>query len=93
MTNLGFIPDWNFQADPFPLPQAAGTNLGFVPDWQFQADPFPLPQGSLNGLGAPIDTVNAIFDSFWWRNRKWLAFGAVAALGLGIFGGITAIAR
>ena len=72
MIDLGFIPDFQFQADPFPLPSAAETSLGFVPSWQ------------LSGLGAPADTANAVFDSFWWRNRKWLALGAVAVLGLGV---------
>jgi hypothetical protein len=83
MQNLGFIPSWQFDVKPFP--STAGPSLGFIPSWQF------------NGLGhlgvEPIDTLNAVFDSFWWRNRKWIALGAVAALGLGVLGGLTAIAR
>jgi hypothetical protein len=81
--SLGFIPDFQFATAVTPL---AGSQLGFTPSWQFDQQ--------LAGLnGEPLDTLNAMFDSWWWKNRKWVALGAVGALGLGILGGLTAILR
>jgi hypothetical protein len=64
------------------------THLGFIPSWQFSQNPFqPAGLGFIPSwqLGAgPIDAANVVFDSFWWRNRKWLVLGGVTALGLGL---------
>lgn len=94
MNNLGFIPAWQFNQDPAHNP--AIVNMQFPPGmFQTTVQPTgPYYNHQLAGLGIePLDTVNAIFDSWWWKNRKWIALGAVGALGLGILGGLTAILR
>ncbi|MGH7176615.1 MAG: hypothetical protein ACREJC_04480 [Tepidisphaeraceae bacterium] len=102
MANLGFIPAWQFNMNPAVNPQV--VSMQFPPGMsQSTVQPVgPYMNSPCQGLGCaglgqlgiePIDTVNAVFDSWWWKNRKWVAFGAVAALGLGVLGGITAILK
>jgi hypothetical protein len=93
--NLGLIPSWQFQQGPSnPL-----LNMGVkFPEGMHQSTVQPMGAyysgPMLSGLGfEPLDTVNAVFDSWWWRNRKWVVLGAVGALAIGIFGGITAILK
>lgn len=33
-----------------------------------------------------LQGITDLFDSWWWRNRKWLVLGGVGLLGLGILG-------
>jgi hypothetical protein len=94
---LGFIPQFQFDMNPAANPQVVDMQF---PEGMYQTTVQPVGpyfQHQMNGLGhlgiEPLDTVNAIFDSWWWRNRKWVAFGAIGALGLGVLGGLTAILR
>ena len=89
MNNLGFIPAWQFNMDPAMNPQV--TDMQF-PEGMTQSTTQPTGP-YLGGMGDPIDTVNAVFDSWWWRNRKWIVVGTIAALGLGVVGGISSILK
>jgi hypothetical protein len=66
------------------------NNLGFIPAWDQN---YAAQANALTGLGDPIDALNAVFDSWWWKNRKLVVLGGVALLGLGVLGGIAAIVR
>jgi hypothetical protein len=90
MNNLGFIPAWQFNMDPAMNPQV--TDMRFPPGMtQSTAQPVgPYLGGTMD---APIDAANAMFDSWWWKNRKWIVVGTVAALGLGVLGGLAAILK
>ena len=33
-----------------------------------------------------LQGVEELFDSWWWRNRKWLVLGGAGLLGLGVLG-------
>jgi hypothetical protein len=91
VNNLGFIPSWQMAYNAGPSAPTL-NGLGFIPEWQFGYSAGPGPR-TLTGLGDPLDTLNAVFDSWWWKNRKWVALGAVGMLGLGVLGGLTAILR
>ncbi len=58
---------------------------------------------AMNGLGITMAEwmkpaaagagISGVFDSWWWTNRKWLAFGAIGILGLAVAGVATKVLR
>ena len=96
---LGIIPNWQFNADPginiklnphvqFP----AGMNqmtvqpvVGPIDQWPSTLSFRTWPDGRLvNGqqLNGVFDV--GFFDSWWWRNRKWLLLGGLTLAGVGV---------
>lgn len=88
---LGLIPDWQFSADPkvnlhlnpyvtFPegMNQTTPQPVGYDPNWHAPTN-FVQPFPNANGLGF-LD----FFDSWAWRNRKWLVLGGGALAALGV---------
>lgn len=105
MSNLGYIPSWQFSQDaqtnpalnPFVKFPEGMTQTTVQPVGPYYATNMNGHSVSLSGTGAlgaePVDQINAMLDSWWWKNRKLLMIGGIAALGLGIFGGISALRR
>jgi hypothetical protein len=81
-----------------------GTTLGLVPSWQFSPDPQvnallnpnvytptagmrlePAPPPTLQGFGLPI------VDSWWWKHRKPLAYGAIGLVGVAVIVTLTSL--
>lgn len=67
-------------------------------------DPLAITNGltQMGGLGLPIARWHSqraglgaidMFDSWAWRNRKWLILGGVGLLGLGVLSGVGALLR
>lgn len=55
---------------------------------------------TMNGLGITMASylqpgagVKGVFDSWWWTNRKWIAFGAIGVLGLAVAAVATKVLR
>jgi hypothetical protein len=88
-SNLGLIPAWQFSQNPADNPLLT-PYMTYPPGMnQSTGQPIgPYYGGGMNGLG-----IDNPFDSWWWQNRKWLAFGAVTALAVGVFGGLTALLK
>lgn len=106
---LGVIPDWQFSHDPavniaynphmkypadWPAGQLTVQPIGLVSQ-RTSGDP-------LAGLGLPMARWAApradlgaieIFDSWAWRNRKWLVLGGAGLLGLAALSGVSALLR
>ena len=105
MSNLGFIPSWQFSQDAqtnpalnpfvkFPEGMHQTTVQPVGPYYQSNMSGHRVDMSGTGALGlAPIDTVNAVFDSFWWKHRKALVVGGIAVAGLAIIGGLAAILR
>jgi hypothetical protein len=49
----------------------------------------------LEGLGLtnPLDVLNEVGDSWWWKNRKAVGIGALALAGLAVLGVAKSILR
>lgn len=106
---LGLIPDWQFSNDPavnikinpyvqIPSDWPHGQQT-VQPRNYFSAKASGDP---LSGLGItmahwaqPRAELGAIefFDSWAWRNKKWLVLGGVALLGLGVLSTAGALLR
>jgi hypothetical protein len=104
MSNLGLIPSWQFSQDAAKNP--ALNPFVKYPEGVFQTTAQPIgPYFSSNMSGhrialsgatpatTVVDQTNAMFDSWWWRNRKPLVVGGIALVGLSIAAGLVAILR
>lgn len=94
--SLGIIPSWQFSQNP-AINSNINSHLMFpVGMNQLTVQPInnvvPSGDSNLQGLGITMAQYAtpgvgvkglAIFESTWWKNRKWLAFGALGLLGLG----------
>ena len=89
---LGMIPDFQFYTSPYsPEGYIYTDKLKFTTDVPNQLTVQPVGpylqsgDANLQGLGVTmVQPLDGVFDSFWWTNRKWIAIGAVSALGLGL---------
>jgi hypothetical protein len=100
LLGLNMIPDWQLSLDPAVNPKInqfvkypAGVYQTTPQSWgPYYGDPKSVgvagPQVKLLGLG-----FSNPFDSWGWRNRKWIALGGVGVVGLGILAGLTAILK
>ena len=95
--SLGLIPSWQFDMNPANNPQVVDMQF---PDGMYQTTVQPVGPyfdsgAGLQGaaLGDPIDALNQVFGSWWWQNRRLIVVGGLAALALGVFGGVAALAR
>jgi len=104
MSNLGLIPSWQFSQDAKTNP-ALNPFVQF-PEGMYQTTTQPVgPYFSSNMSGHRIalsgatpvtnvvDQTNAMFDSWWWKNRKPLMVGGIALVGLSLAAGLAAILR
>lgn len=104
---LGIIPSWQF-ADTNPPNFNINPHLTFpVGMNQLTVQPInnvvPSGDANLQGLGITmaqyatpgvgVKGLRGVFDSWWWRNRKWVAFGTLGALGLAVAGVATKVLR
>ena len=103
---LGLIPQWQFSQDPrvnFNLNPHLTFPVGMN---QLTVQPINnvVPSGDTNlqGLGITMAQYTkpgvgvkglGIFSTWWWNNRKWIAFGALGVLGLAIAGVATKVLR
>jgi hypothetical protein len=111
MSNLGFIPSWQFSQDaktnpalnPFvtyPEGMFQTTTQPVGPYYQTSA---PSMQSNMSGhrlnlseatpTTTVVDQTNAMFDSWWWKNRKPLVVGGIALVGLSLAASLAAILR
>ena len=101
MSNLGFIPSWQFSQDAKTNP--ALNPFVTYPEGVFQTTAQPIgPYFSsnmsghriaLSGTTPIVDQTNAMFESWWWKNRKPLVIGGIALVGLSVAAGLAAILR
>ena len=87
----------------WPMGQQTVQPVGYVSHLT-HGDPLAVTDGltQMNGLGItraswqqPRADLGAldIFDSWAWRNRKWLVLGGLGLVGLGVLSGVGAILR
>jgi len=93
--SLGIIPQWQFSQDPAINP-GINAHLTFpVGMNQLTVQPInnvvPSGDASLQGLGITMARYLppgvgvkglGVFETWWWKNRKWIAFGSLGALAL-----------
>lgn len=88
--NLGLIPSWQFDQNPNTNP-LLNPHMQY-PEGMYQTTMQPTgPYYSgpmLSGLG-----IDNPFDTWWWKNRKWIVLGTVGALAIGLVGGLAAILK
>jgi len=73
-SSFGLVQNWNFE-----MPQFTPAAPSIFPDTPVVAPQLP----TVPGLGDAGLGLFEIFDSWAWRNRKWLVLGG---LGLGFVG-------
>lgn len=104
--SLGIIPSWQFSQDPavnlnlnphmtFPVGMNQLTvqpinNVVASGDSNLQGLGITMARYAQPGVGVK---GLGFFDSWWWNNRKWVAFGALGALGLAVAGVATKVLR
>jgi hypothetical protein len=88
-THLGLIPDWQFSMDPAINPKI--NPFVQYPPGVYQSTIQPI--GPYFQTQPPASGMNGIFDSWAWTNRKWLALGTVALIGLGVATGLTSVLK
>lgn len=90
---LGIIPTYQFSADPSVNPFGVNPHVQFPAGMsQLTVQPVGLyPTSGDASLGTPMVSIEqppvgvaGVFETSWWQNRKWLAFGALGLLGIGI---------
>lgn len=102
VNQLGIIPSWQFNTD-------ANTNPLLNPHVEYPPGMYQTtvqPVGpyynaefarSLQGLRFPgdgaVDSLNTFFDSWGWRHRKLVFFGAFALLTLSALGAATSLLK
>lgn len=94
---LGLVPTWQFSPDP-AVNINLNPHVQFPPGMdQLTVQPVgPYPtsgDANLQGLGITMASwekppvgvpgFSGVFETSWWQNRKWLAFGLLGVLGLG----------
>lgn len=85
MSTLGFIPSWQFSANPSVNPMV--NPLVSMPDGTYQAGVY----SSQPSLGyVLIDEGLGFVDSWFWKNRKTVILTAV---GVGVLGMLTLSGR
>ena len=96
MTSVGFgiIPIWQMSGDPavniklnphvqYPPGMTQMTVqpvVGDINNWPPQISARTWPNDNLQG---PFDM--GFFDSWWWRNRKWVLLGGIGLAAFGAF--------
>jgi len=103
--SLGYIPSWQFSQNAETNPRL-NPHLKFPPGvYQTTVQPVgPYYASNMSGhfmtLGGtktlaaePVEQINAIYDSFWWRHRKVIIVGSLAAITLGVIGGVAALLK
>lgn len=103
---LALIPSWQFSEDP-AVNINLNPHLTFPPGMnQLTVQPInnvvPSGDANLQGLGITMASYEqrgvgvkglGVFDTWWWNNRKWIAFGALGVLGLVVAGVATKVLR
>lgn len=84
MQTLGIIPDFQFHKPPYnPEGYNYTDKLQFTSDVPNQLTVQPVFPNYPTSGDRDLQGVGA-FDSWWWTNRKWIAIGTIAAVGLGL---------
>ena len=92
MIQLGIIPDFQFRTPPYNPEGFNYTSRLKFPAGMDQLTVQPVGgYPTNNGLGITmaaylpprVGALSGVFDSVWWQQRKWLAVGIVAVLGVG----------
>jgi hypothetical protein len=103
--NLGLIPSWQFSQNAETNPRL--TPFVKYPEGVYQTTTQPvgpyyasnmsghfMTLGGAKTLAAePVEQINTVFDSFWWRHRKVIVVGGLTALALGVIGGVAALLK
>lgn len=104
---LGLIPAWQFSSDP-AINIKINPHLTIPSDWPYgQRTVQPLNYFSAKASGDPLSGLGItrarwanpgfagidFFDSWAWRNKKWLVLGGVGLVGLSLLGTVGAILR
>jgi hypothetical protein len=104
LLGLGMIPDWQFSLDPVVNPKInpfvtypAGVYQTTPQSWGPYYGQTTNKSAGVAGpqikLFGPALGFSNPFDSWGWRNRKWIAFGGLGVVGLGALAAVTAILR
>lgn len=103
---LGLVPQWQFSQNP-AVNRNINPHLMFpVGMNQLTVQPInnltPSGDANLQGLGITMAQYTTkgvgvkglgIFDTWWWNNRKWLAFGTLGVLAIGAAAVATKVLR